>query len=563
WEFCRTWLEWMVQGKSHSVGLFRYMDVFKGIPFAAPPGRLEKPVPHPGWDGVLKATDYRMRCMQLNLLATDVVGSEDCLYLNIWVPQGNTVSTNLPVMVFIYGGGFLLGGGQGANFLDNYLYDGQEIADRGNVIVVTFNYRVGSLGFLSSGNAEAPGNYGLWDQHTAIAWVHRNIRNFGGNPGNITIFGESAGAASVNFQILSPKNKGLIRRAISQSGVALCPWAVNRNPRQYAEEIARKVGCPTDSGMVACLRRTDPKAVTLAGNVKFNPIVHNLALSPVIDGDFLPAEPDTLFGNAADIDYIAGVNDMDGHIFATLDIPSINNALVSTPVGTDAGIATYEEYTANWGSKPSDTDIKKTVVDMETDYIFLVPTQATLYLHSDHAKSGRTYSYLFNEPSRIPVFPLWMGADHADDLQYVFGKPFTTPLGYFPRHRDVAKYMISYWTNFAQTGDPNKGESSVPVTWPEFASNGHQYLVINNKMNRDSVKQMLRTSDLIRMLKLVVDEVGYIAEDERSRAQAANEVRRRRKTGELPPVYPNGWYRVLDSHMLERGDVTSVTVLAK
>uniref|UniRef100_A0A8C1LLD0 Carboxylic ester hydrolase n=1 Tax=Cyprinus carpio TaxID=7962 RepID=A0A8C1LLD0_CYPCA len=483
----------MVQGKSHSVGLFRYMDVFKGIPFAAPPGRLEKPVPHPGWDGVLKATDYRMRCMQLNLLATDVVGSEDCLYLNIWVPQGNTVSTNLPVMVFIYGGGFLLGGGQGANFLDNYLYDGQEIADRGNVIVVTFNYRVGSLGFLSSGNAEAPGNYGLWDQHTAIAWVHRNIRNFGGNPGNITIFGESAGAASVNFQILSPKNKGLIRRAISQSGVALCPWAVNRNPRQYAEEIARKVGCPTDSGMVACLRRTDPKAVTLAGNVKFNPIVHNLALSPVIDGDFLPAEPDTLFGNAADIDYIAGVNDMDGHIFATLDIPSINNALVSTPVGTDAGIATYEEYTANWGSKPSDTDIKKTVVDMETDYIFLVPTQATLYLHSDHAKSGRTYSYLFNEPSRIPVFPLWMGADHADDLQYVFGKPFTTPLGYFPRHRDVAKYMISYWTNFAQTGDPNKGESSVPVTWPEFASNGHQYLVINNKMNRDSVKQMLRT----------------------------------------------------------------------
>uniref|UniRef100_A0A8C2IMZ8 Carboxylic ester hydrolase n=1 Tax=Cyprinus carpio TaxID=7962 RepID=A0A8C2IMZ8_CYPCA len=483
----------MVQGKSHSVGLFRYMDVFKGIPFAAPPGRLEKPVPHPGWDGVLKATDYRMRCMQLNLLATDVVGSEDCLYLNIWVPQGNTVSTNLPVMVFIYGGGFLLGGGQGANFLDNYLYDGQEIADRGNVIVVTFNYRVGSLGFLSSGNAEAPGNYGLWDQHTAIAWVHRNIRNFGGNPGNITIFGESAGAASVNFQILSPKNKGLIRRAISQSGVALCPWAVNRNPRQYAEEIARKVGCPTDSGMVACLRRTDPKAVTLAGNVKFNPIVHNLALSPVIDGDFLPAEPDTLFGNAADIDYIAGVNDMDGHIFATLDIPSINNFKQTYTDRTDAGIATYEEYTANWGSKPSDTDIKKTVVDMETDYIFLVPTQATLYLHSDHAKSGRTYSYLFNEPSRIPVFPLWMGADHADDLQYVFGKPFTTPLGYFPRHRDVAKYMISYWTNFAQTGDPNKGESSVPVTWPEFASNGHQYLVINNKMNRDSVKQMLRT----------------------------------------------------------------------
>uniref|UniRef100_A0A672MKV7 Carboxylic ester hydrolase n=1 Tax=Sinocyclocheilus grahami TaxID=75366 RepID=A0A672MKV7_SINGR len=419
----------MVQGKSHSVGLFRYMDVFKGIPFAAPPGRLEKPVPHPGWDDVLKATDYRMRCMQLNLLATDVVGSEDCLYLNIWIPQGNTVSTNLPVMVFIYGGGFLLGGGQGANFLDNYLYDGQEIADRGNVIVVTFNYRVGSLGFLSSGDADAPGNYGLWDQHNAIAWVHRNIRNFGGNPDNITIFGESAGGASVNFQILSPKNNGLIRRAISQSGVALCPWAVNRNPRQYAEEIARKVGCPTDSGMVACLRRTDPKAVTLAGNVKFStsasePIVHNLALSPVIDGDFLPAEPDTLFGNAADIDYIAGVNDMDGHIFATLDIPSVNNALVSTPVeevralsvalsesrGLDAGIATYEEYTVNWGSKPSDSD--KSQVSKSNPYdsspsmnVFCREnnTIMTQYVISNSMSSFLPHSDPNNGESSVPV----------------------------------------------------------------------------------------------------------------------------------------------------------------
>ncbi|KAL1253267.1 hypothetical protein QQF64_017960 [Cirrhinus molitorella] len=502
----------MVQGKNRLVGLFRYVDEFKGIPFAAPPGRLQKPVPHPGWDGVLKATEYRNRCMQLNLLATDVVGSEDCLYLNIWVPQGSTVSTNLPVMVFIYGGAFLLGSSQGANLLDNYLYDGQEMADRGNVIVVTFNYRVGSLGFLSSGDADAPGNYGLWDQHAAISWVHRNIRNFGGNPDNLTIFGESAGGASVNFQIISPKNTGMIRRAISQSGVALCPWAISRNPRQHAEEIARTVGCPTDSGMVDCLRMTDPKAVTLAGKVKLTstasePILHNLALSPVIDGDFLPGEPETLFGNAADIDYIIGVNDMDGHIFATVDIPSINNALASTPVadvrslsialsesrGIDAGMATYQEYTVNWGSDPSDKDIKKTVVDLETDFIFLVPSQAALYLHSDHAVSGRTYSYLFSEPSRMPVYPLWMGADHADDLQYVFGKPFSTPLGYFPRHRDVAKYMISYWTNFAQTGDPNKGESSVPVTWPEFASSGHQYLDIHNSMNNNSVKQMLKT----------------------------------------------------------------------
>ncbi|NP_955901.2 carboxyl ester lipase, tandem duplicate 1 precursor [Danio rerio] len=502
----------MVQGKSRSVGLFRYMDTFKGIPFAAPPKRFEKPVAHPGWEGVLKTTDYRKRCLQLNLLATDVIGSEDCLYLNIWVPQGRTVSSNLPVMVFIYGGAFLLGGGQGANFLDNYLYDGEEMADRGNVIVVTFNYRVGALGFMSTGDDGIPGNYGLWDQHAAISWVHRNIKAFGGNPDNITLFGESAGAASVNFQIITPKNKGMIRRAISQSGVALCPWAISRNPRQFAEEIATKVGCPIDSGMADCLKRADPKAVTLAGKLKLTsspdaPIVHNLYLSPVIDGDFIPDEPETLFGNAADIDYIAGVNDMDAHIFATIDIPSINNALTTTPVeevqalatalsrdrGQDAGIATFQEYTVNWGDKPNKEKVKQTVVELETDYMFLVPTQAALYLHTDNAKSARTFSYLFTESSRIPVFPLWMGADHADELQYVFGKPFATPLGYFPRHRDVSKYMIAYWSNFAQTGDPNKGESKVPVTWPEFSNPGHQYLDINNKMNKNNVKQMLRT----------------------------------------------------------------------
>ncbi|XP_073727545.1 bile salt-activated lipase [Misgurnus anguillicaudatus] len=501
----------MVEGKNKIVGVLRYVDVFKGIPFAAQPGRFQKPVPHPGWTGVLKATEYSKRCMQVNLLQNDVVGSEDCLYLNIWVPQGTSVSTGLPVMVFIYGGGFLKGGSQGANFLDNYLYDGRELADRGKVIVVTLNYRLGTLGFLSSGDDELPGNYGLWDQQAGIAWVHRNIKAFGGDPNNITIFGESAGAASVNFQIISPHNKGLIRRAISQSGVALCPWAVNRNPRAFTVQVAEKVGCPTDAGMVPCLKMTDPELLSVAGNVILGssptePVVHNLSLSPVIDGDFLPDEPDQLFHNAADIDYIAGANDMDGHIFATLDIPSINNALVSTPIGDvkklansltrsrgpEAGAAAYSEYTISWGNDPSDKDIKKTVVDLETDYIFLVPTQAALYLHADTAGTGRTYSYLFSEPSRMPIFPTWMGADHADDLQYVFGKPFATPLGYFPRHRDVSDYMISYWTNFAKTGNPNSGGSKVPVTWPEFTTSGHEFLEINHNTNKNSVKQKLR-----------------------------------------------------------------------
>lgn len=505
----------MVEGQNIRLGFRRHMDVFRGIPFADIPGRFEKPKRHPGWDGVLKAKEYRKRCLQVNLVQTDTRGSEDCLYLNIWVPHGSQVSSNLPVMVWIYGGGFLVGGSMGANFLDNYLYSGQEIADRGNVIVVTLGYRVGALGFLSTGDSDLPGNYGLWDQHAAIAWVHRNIRSFGGDPNNITLFGESAGGASVSFQTLTPHNKGLIRRAISQSGVALCPWGIIKNPRRIAEEVALKVNCPTDSRMASCLKMTDPVVLTMAGTLSMqsspdHPLVENLILSGVVDGDFLPDEPHNLFHNAAEIDYIAGVNDMDGHLFTSLDVPTVNSMLVDTPIDDmkrllasytkDKGKAgldqAYNTYTSDWGTKPNRETIKKTVVAIGTDYIFLVPTQAALYLHASKATTGRTYSYLFSEPNRmgglVTPYPSWMGADHADDLQYVFGKPFSTPLGYWPRHRDLSGYMIAYWTNFAKTGDPNKGDLSVPATWPQFKSDGHQYLEIHHNMDKNYVRQKMR-----------------------------------------------------------------------
>ncbi|XP_040054007.2 bile salt-activated lipase [Gasterosteus aculeatus] len=504
----------MVEGQSIRLGFNRRMDVFRGIPFADVPGRFEKPKPHPGWDGVMKTKEYKSRCTQVNMLMNDVRGSEDCLYLNIWVPHGKSVSFELPTMIWIFGGGFLAGGSMGANFMDNYLYSGQEVADRGNVIVVTLAYRVGTLGFLSTGESELPGNYGLWDQQAAIAWVHRNIRSFGGDPDNITLFGESAGGASVNFQILTPHNKGMIRRAISQSGVAACPWAINKNPRSFAEEIALKVGCPTDQNMAACLKMTDPMKLTMAGALDLSssadhPVLNNLLLSPVIDGDFLPDDPSNLFSNAAEVDYIAGVNDMDGHVFTGLDIPSINSPLLETPIvdvkrllasytkeGPTALDYAYSTYTAEWGSNPSWETIKKTVVAIGTDYIFLVPTQVTLYLHASSATTGRTYSYLFSEPNRMGgiarPYPSWMGADHADDLQYMFGKPFSSPLGYWPRHRDVSGYMIAYWTNFAHTGDPNIGESGVPVAWPKFTSYGHEFLEINSKMDRNYVGQRMR-----------------------------------------------------------------------
>ncbi|XP_027488066.1 bile salt-activated lipase-like [Corapipo altera] len=463
-----------VEGESKKLGLFgSYVDIFRGIPFAAPPKTLQDPEPHPGWVGTLKAKSFKNRCMQMTLTQTDVRGVEDCLYLNIWIPQARRqVSTNLPVMVFIYGGAFLVGESQGPNFLADYLYDGEEIAVRGNVIVVTVNYRVGPLGFLSTGDENMPGNYGLKDQHMAIAWVKRNIKAFGGDPENITIFGESAGAVSVSLQSLSPKNKGLFKRAISQSGVGLCSWAIQRDPLFWAKKLGEKLGCPTDNTatLANCLRVSDPKSLTLAYHLQLTnlptALVHTLAITPVVDGDFLPDMPENLFANTADIDYLVGVNDMDGHFFAGVDLPAINAPLrkitaeeiynlikaLTVDRGEAGANATYSIYTQSWDKNPNQEVMKKTVVALMTDYIFLVPTQWTLNLHVQNARSAKTYSYLFSQPSRMPVYPSWVGADHADDLQYVFGKPFTTPLAYWPKHRTVSKDMIAYWTNFASTG---------------------------------------------------------------------------------------------------------------
>uniref|UniRef100_A0A8C3W0W0 Carboxylic ester hydrolase n=1 Tax=Catagonus wagneri TaxID=51154 RepID=A0A8C3W0W0_9CETA len=477
-----------VEGVNKKLSLFGdSVDVFKGVPFAAAPKALEDPQPHPGWQGTLKATGFKKRCLQATITQDSTYGDEDCLYLNIWVPQGKKeVSRDLPVMIWIYGGAFLMGSGHGANFLSNYLYDGEEIATRGSVVVVTFNYRVGPLGFLSTGDSNLPGNYGLRDQHMAIAWVKRNIAAFGGDPNNITVFGESAGGASVSLQMLSPYNKGLIKRGISQSGVALSPWAIQKNPLFWAKTVAEKVGCPMDdtARMARCLKITDPRALTLAYRLPLTrqeyPVMHYLGFTPVVDGDFIPDDPANLFANAADIDYLAGTNDMDGHLFATVDLPAIDRdskaiteedfyKLVSgfTAIkGPRGANTTFDVYTESWAQDSSQETKKKTVVALETDVMFLMPTEMAVAQHRANAKSAKTYTYVFSHPSRMPVYPSWVGT------------------------------VIAYWTNFARTGDPNMGQSSVPTHWDPYTLESGSYLEITKDMGSSSMKQHLRASYL-------------------------------------------------------------------
>ncbi|XP_029776905.1 bile salt-activated lipase, partial [Suricata suricatta] len=432
-----------VEGVNKKLSLFgNYVDIFKGIPFAAAPKPLENPQRHPGWQGTLKAKDFKKRCLQATITQDSTYGEEDCLYLNIWVPQGKReVSRNLPVMVWIYGGAFLMGAGHGANFLSNYLYDGEEIATRGNVIVVTFNYRVGPLGFLSTGDANLPG-------------------------------------------LLAVLGTGLT------GGARGCQ---------------RCVSLP--------LSRPDP-------------MLHYLGFVPVIDGDFIPDDPVNLYANTADIDYMAGTNNMDGHIFASIDMPAINKdkqevtkedfyKLVSgltITKGPRGANTTFDLYAEPWALDAPQETKKKTVVDFETDILFLVPTRIALAQHRANAKSAKTYTYLFSHPSRMPVYPKWVGADHADDIQYVFGKPFATPLGYRSQDRTVSKAMIAYWTNFARSGDPNMGHSAVPTHWAPYTVESDNYLEINRKIDGSSMKQHLRT-DYLRYWTLTYQALPTVTGD--------------------------------------------------
>ncbi|KAG7214259.1 hypothetical protein INR49_023214, partial [Caranx melampygus] len=238
-------------------------------------------------------------------------------------------------MVYLFGGAFLLGASNDVAILGDSLYDGKEMADRGGVIVVTVNYRVGTLAssapetpdcqvrsdqqVISQSSGIDSGNYGLWDQHAAISWVRRNIEAFGGNPDNITIFGQSA-----EPPMLSPYSKGLFRRAITQCGVALSPWALQTKPMALTRRpgvlvlwvvIARKVGCrrSNEDEMLTCLKMSDPVGLTMAGKIDVLLILgkggHGSAgTGSGVDGDFIPDEPSRLFHNAAQFDYMAGVN---------------------------------------------------------------------------------------------------------------------------------------------------------------------------------------------------------------------------------------------------------------
>ncbi|XP_072799278.1 acetylcholinesterase isoform X3 [Vicugna pacos] len=292
------------------------VSAFLGIPFAEPPvgpRRFLPPEPKRPWSGVLDATAFQSVCYQyVDTLYPGFEGtemwnpnrelSEDCLYLNVWTPYPRPVSPT-PVLIWIYGGGFY----SGASSLD--VYDGRFLAQAEGTVLVSMNYRVGAFGFLAlPGSREAPGNVGLLDQRLALQWVQENVVAFGGDPTSVTLFGESAGAASVGMHLLSPPSRGLFHRAVLQSGAPNGPWATVGvgEARRRATLLARLVGCPpggaggNDTELVACLRtRPAQDLVDHEWHLLPQESVFRFSFVPVVDGDFLSDTPEALI-NAGD-----------------------------------------------------------------------------------------------------------------------------------------------------------------------------------------------------------------------------------------------------------------------
>ncbi|KAL5014368.1 hypothetical protein ScPMuIL_008638 [Solemya velum] len=511
----------------------RRINIFLGIPYARRPDqfmewkkdfRFKKPE-DPSWEGVWDATYYRPACPQHMWYVRETVPKfshddmdEDCLYLNIFAPnQIDEIPSNnpnlYPVMVFIHGGGYTMGASQ--------QYTGIFLAER-RVVVVTLNYRLNALGFLSTGDAQAPGNYGLWDQRKALEFVRDNIRSFRGNPNLVTIFGQSTGAASVGLHLVSPRSVGLFHQAIMMSGSDRSEWSVVgslQDAQDYAKALARELGCPLNDmqRLVYCIRmyRSGAEIVNASAVVALKDGAVGSPWGPVVDGTiegagyaFLPDHPKMMReqGRFKKIRVMAGLVKDEGSFFipnlisledgiSTVEFNNILKEFVNTRGAVDSIItedALKFEYTY-WPQPDNYTMIRQRLTDMMSDFMFGTGLDEVMRLHTIY---NRTFMYVFNYKSWNDYLPPWQGIGHGQDLQYVFGFPYMNQTyidltGIYPRQdydysdRNISEYMISLFTNFSATGFPTPTSYDVSsfrnTSWFEYNNKNHSYIIISNK----------------------------------------------------------------------------------
>ena len=447
---------------------------FKGIPYAAPPVadlRWQPPQPAAKWKGVRSAKDFGNHCYQTNvypdMIFHDPGPSEDCLTLNVWTPA-DAKPGSLPVMVWIYGGGFYSGGTSEAR------QDGEFLAHR-NVVVVSMNYRLGIFGFFVHPEltAESPhhasGNYGLMDQAAAIGWVKRNIKAFGGNPDNITLFGESAGSFSVSAQMASPLSRDLIQKAIGESGAAFSTTGLTFPPREVSEQRdAEFAKTALHAANLAELRKLSPDDLVKASEAKTTPPPPRFR--PDVDGWFLPDSVPNIYaaGKQAHIPLIAGWNkdeDRGSVLFANPRVTAESfKAQAEREFGENA-----EKFLALY---PANTDAEAVASagDYASDHFIIFSTWRWLEAQVETGNAP-VYRYELDLGSPGDKFhPASIGAFHSDDIEYVFGTlDSRQQITVRPEDRKLSEQIQTWWTNFARTGDPNGGGSTPDLPkWPTY-----------------------------------------------------------------------------------------------
>lgn len=441
--------------------------------------RFRKPIPIDKWDSVdpnfiLNATKPPNSCIQnIDTLFGDFAGadmwnpnsplSEDCLYLNVVVPKPRP--KNCTVLVWIFGGGFY----SGTSTLE--VYDPKILASQENVIIVSMQYRVTSLGFLYFGTPDAPGNVGLFDQLMGLQWVHDNIAAFGGDPENITLFGESAGAVSVSLHLLSPLSRRLFRQAIMESGSPTAPWAVISREESIRRGLllAKLLGCPHSPNsiplVVDCLRNVNASVLVREEWVTHG--VCDFPFVPVVDGEFLTCHPKDCVRNRdfKNASLIMGSNSEEGYYFILYFLTDLLRneediritrqdflhavGQLNPDMNELAKQAIIFEYT-DWMSPDDPVKNRDALDKMVGDHHFTCNVNE--FAHAYAEAGNNVYMYFFNHRSSHNLWPSWAGVLHADEINYVFGEALNPKKRYLPAEIDLSKRMMRYWSNFAKNG---------------------------------------------------------------------------------------------------------------